>query len=75
MPRIAARHGMVFFGLALQRLENLDKNGFSLRAVAALTTERMGLAIRPCLPITLPMSSGPTLSSMMVDSGLSTVFT
>ena len=38
---------------------------------AALTTVRIALAIRPCLPMTFPMSEGPTFSSMITASSFS----
>src|SRR5699024_7843069 len=38
------------------------------RALAALTTVRMALAMRPCLPMTLPISPGATCSSITVQS-------
>ena len=47
------------------------------RMEAAFTTVRIAFAMRPCLPMTLPMSSGATVSSMIVawSPCFSTTFT
>lgn len=43
----------------------------SVLEAAAFTIARMAFAMRPCLPITFPISSGSTLSSKMISLSLS----
>ena len=53
----------------VREVETADSVVIELRVDAALTTVRMAFAMRPCLPMTLPMSSSATLSSRMTASG------
>ena len=45
------------------------KTGLLFLSVAAFITARIAFAIRPCLPMTLPISSSATWSSRMTASG------